>query len=158
MLKVVGRHVFPFLRDDFDLNAVSNYVIGGPTLDFVQVKTKPALIPWEGWTLPDSLTARGNGVRSTLATLFVLTVFSRLLSTKMMVERDLQPLSSTRPNADSLSGPSGIQPPAVVLSLFGLGTTRLWATLTILLNTLSMGGIIASESFRVMNLRLISAR
>ncbi|KIL83912.1 hypothetical protein FAVG1_12889 [Fusarium avenaceum] len=158
MLKVVGRHVFPFLRDDFDLNAVSNYVIGGPTLDFVQVKTKPALIPWEGWTLPDSLTARGNGVRSTLATLFVLTVFSRLLSTKMMVERDLQPLSSTRPNADSLSGPRGIQPPAVVLSLFGLGTTRLWVTLAILLNTLSMGGIIASESFRVMNLRLISAR
>ncbi|PTD06396.1 FAD-dependent monooxygenase ausM [Fusarium culmorum] len=158
MLKVVGRHVFPFLGDDFDLNAVSNYIIGGPTLDFIQVKTKPALIPWEGWTLPDSLTARGNGVRSTLATLFVLAVFSRLLSTKMIAQRDLQPLLSTVPNANSLSGLRGIQPPAVVLSIFGLGTTRLWATLAILLNTLSMASIIASESFRVMHLRLISAR
>ena len=157
MLKVVGRHVFPFLGDDFESNAVSNFMIRGVTLDFVQVKNKQASIPWECWTLPDSLKPREK-VFSTLATLFLLAVSGGLSSTRTTAQRDLYALSSTVSNVSSLPSPRGMESLDAVLPELDSGVTRLWATICIVLNTLTMGGIIASESFRVMNLRLISAR
>lgn len=157
MLKVVGRHVFPFLGDDFESNAVSNFTIRGATLDFIPVKTKPAMIPWEGWIIPDSFKPREK-VFSTFATLVLLAISGGLLSTRMNAQRETHSLSSTASTFSSPKSIRGMDSMDAVLPEFGSDITSLWATVCIVLNTLTMGGIIATESFRIKNLRLLSAR
>ncbi|KIW80211.1 hypothetical protein Z517_06826 [Fonsecaea pedrosoi CBS 271.37] len=156
MLKVIGRHIFPFLGDNFDLNAMSNYMIGAPTLDFVEVKTKPASIPWEGWTIPSPTSSSKEGGPSALGTLTTLAILGLFLGSWTYARKEAELSAIPRLNSSILSTADNPSPSTILPSLVS-EEPQPWADLAILLNTLPMAAIIASESFRVKNLSLVSA-
>jgi hypothetical protein len=66
LYKFLYTQISPVLGEDFEINALTNIVIGGPPLTFYNYKGKKGLVPWEGWNLSASSNASQSPVLRTI--------------------------------------------------------------------------------------------
>jgi hypothetical protein len=51
LYKILYTQISPVLGEDFEINALTNIVIGGSPLTFIDYKGKEGTVPWGGWNL-----------------------------------------------------------------------------------------------------------
>jgi hypothetical protein len=162
-MKVAGRHILPFLGEGFEVNGASSFMIGGPSLKFVEKKGKVGTVPWEGWdptTIAVSTRKTIHSVAMGNLQYLVLAVFGlwQLSRQNFGGFSFLKPPHLLEENHGSIvTNRTTSLTPMIETYVLGQESINLWIILNCLMNILPIGGILAVESFRANNAKTISA-
>jgi hypothetical protein len=163
LMKVAGQHILPFLGEGFEVNGASSFMIGGPSLKFVEKKGKVGTVPWEGWN-PTTIAV---STRKTIHSVAMGNVQYLVLAGFGLWQLSRQnfggygflkfPYVLEGTNGSYITNRTTLFTPMIETYVLGQDSINLWTILNCLMNILPIGGILAAESFRANNAKTISA-
>jgi len=168
LLGVAGRHILPFLGEAFEVNGASSFMIGGPSLKFVEKKGKTGVIPWEGWD-PDTIIPHSRTTFYSMAKGMLPLVALALWSLwnfwtysqvwNPWVKFPSMDVNYTSTNLASQSGTTLVNGMSAAEAYQKMSQDlNVWTLINWCMNILPVGCIIAIESFRKNNTRTLSAK
>lgn len=153
LLEIIYTRITPMLGEDFEINALTNIVLGGSALTFVDYKGREGTVPWGGWDLLANMKANHLPIMSTKACLLR---YIALATAGSWLVRDLASATGFMDRE-----PLHLKNPFLHASIFYISrmfefsqrrstdsTLHTWSSLGAFGNLLAIGTVITVESFR----------
>lgn len=127
VFEILYTRINPMLGEDFEINILTNIVLGGSPLNFVKFKGKEGTVPWAGWEI--SANTNANQVPILSATILLLSHITPTVAGFWLIQ-----CLEFASGSSQIRGMDSSLHPWLSLGPFG--------------NLLAVGTVIAAESFR----------